>query len=1133
MANWRRVTGVIVMALSSFGVGSCSSPEVGPTSERRTSALLSSSSGLALEVLTNSCGANQEQNFFEVLNNTAAGVKLSDITIKYWVNDTSGQAVVPHVWTGGCLNNASGCFHQVSGVTASAASFGPACGSDPNHQANWEITISNADSTVLGPGVSWTNIQAALNLANFSNFSPGTATWFSPCLTGTNYAPDSHFAIYTQGNLVFSSGIPTPACRSPQGQQQLQGQITPEMATAPLVGPVPPATIVHLSIQLPTPAPQMQALLAAADAVSDPNSSTYQQYLTVPQIAALYGPAQSDYSSLTAFAQSKGLTVTGSFSSRLALGVSGPASTIEQAFYVNLNNYLRPDGTQFYGPDREPSVDLATTLGHISGLDSFRVAVPLAGSGLSGSFFGKDFRTAYASCSSMTGSGQVVGLFSEEGFDIANVQDYEDAEGIPHVPVNFVSVDNAPNDTSNGNEEISMDIEAAVSMAPGLSQIVVFGGANPNASPENILLTMLDSKTTINQFSASWIFYLSNEDMIPWFTLAGKSFFVGSGDTGSFSPFLEGDTDGRALPYITVVGGTSLTMNGNGSSYGSETVWNEVKEAVAGSTIYGASGGGYTNLPTPPYQAAVNTNKFRSIPDLSIVAAGARSDVGVEVEFTSSDTGAKTKHTELRGTSVSSPLMAGYMALINQQRAQNGLPPGGFINPAIYDIGQTPSVYATNFNDIADGSTNAFPFLVNAAGNLVPTTAGPAFKAVAGYDLASGWGTPKCNLISQLAGPSPTGPLAVTAGKMHACAVRPGGGVECWGDNSAGQLGNGTNNVSAKGVNVSGLSGVTQIAAGAMHTCALLTSGTVSCWGFNGDGELGNGSTGNSNVPVPVSGLSQVITLAAGGQHTCAILSDLTVRCWGLNSSSQLGVSSSQQPTGLVTPSISKVGALALGSDFSCALVTAGTVSCWGGDEFGQLGDGSVTTTSSPNPVQVKNLTGIGSIAAGATHACATDLSAGNLLCWGDNTFGQLGDGMSASNEPNRPTPAPVVDAVQISLEDPNAFLLDPLTGMGTVTSGPSAEHACAFETVFESFWCWGDNQLGELNNDATSAQDAELVAQATTVPPFPLSFALGFQFTCELMPTGAVQCLGADQDGQLGNRTSSADQLQPVTVAF
>src|SRR6185312_8593577 len=380
MANWRRVTGVIVMALSSFGVGSCSSPEVGPTSERRTSALLSSSSGLALEVLTNSCGANQEQNFFEVLNNAAA------------------------------------CFHQVSGVTASAASFGPACGSDPNHQANWEITISNADSTVLGPGVSWTNIQAALNLANFSNFSPGTATWFSPCLTGTNYAPDSHFAIYTQGNLVFSSGIPTPACRSPQGQQQLQGQITPEMATAPLVGPVPPATIVHLSIQLPTPAPQMQALLAAADAVSDPNSSTYQQYLTVPQIAALYGPAQSDYSSLTAFAQSKGLTVTGSFSSRLALGVSGPASTIEQAFYVNLNNYLRPDGTQFYGPDREPSVDLATTLGHISGLDSFRVAVPLAGSGLSGSFFGKDFRTAYASCSSMTGSGQVVGLFSEEGF---------------------------------------------------------------------------------------------------------------------------------------------------------------------------------------------------------------------------------------------------------------------------------------------------------------------------------------------------------------------------------------------------------------------------------------------------------------------------------------------------------------------------------------------------------------------------------------------------------------------------------------------------------------------------------------------------------------------------------------------
>ena len=814
--------------------------------------------------MTNSCGANQAQDFFDVINSTATGVKLSDITIKYWINDTSGQTVVPHISTGGCLTNAGGCFHQVSGVTATAVAFGPACGSDPTHQANWEITISNTDSTVVAPGVSWTNIQSALNLANYSNFSPGTATWFSPCLTGTSYAPDSHFAVYTQGNLVFSSGIPTPACRSPQGKQQLQGQITPDMAAAPLVGPLPPSTILSLSIQLPTPAPQMQALLTAAAQVSDPNSSTYQQYLTVAQIAGLYGPSQSDYNNLTAFAQSKGLTVTGSFTSRLALGVSGTASAIEQAFYVNLNNYLRPDGTQFYGPDREPSVDFSTTLGHISGLDNFRVSIPLGGSGPQGSFLGKDFRNAYASCTTMTGTGQTIGIYTEQGFNAPDIEGYEDAAGIAHVPVSFQSVDKFPNGISptRGSEEISADIELAIAMAPGLSQVVVFGGNDGNdnvPNPEDTLLAMLDSNVAINQFTASWTFLLSNVDMIPWFALAGKSFFTGSGDSGSFNPLGPGYTDIRELPYVTVVGGTSLTMSGNGSSYGSETVWNEAKEADPG----GASGGGYVNLLTPAYQKAVNTNAQRSIPDLSMVAAQTSSVAQSEAEF-STKTTSKVQSAGFEGTSESSPLMAAFVALTNQQRAQNGLPPLGFINPAIYAIGLTPSVYATSFNDIADGSNNAFPFVASP---------GPSFTAIAGYDLASGWGTPKCNLINQLAGPTPTGPLAVTAGKIHACAVRPGGVVECWGDNSAGQLGNGTNNGSPKPVVVSSLSGVTQIAAGAMHTCALV-NGTVSCWGFNGEGELGNGATANSNVPVVVSGLSGVTAIAAGGQHSCAILSD-------------------------------------------------------------------------------------------------------------------------------------------------------------------------------------------------------------------------------------------------------------------
>ena len=210
----------------------------GPEVETRTAALLGSA-GLKLETLTSTCVANQAQDNFEVINNSASGLKVSDLTIKFWLDDTSGSAVVPHVWTGGCLTNQTGCFHQVTGVTASAVQFSPTCGPDSSHQANWEITISSTDSTVLASGVTWANIQTAVNLANYANFTPGESKWFSPCLSGGTYTADNHFAVYNKGNLVFSSGLSTPSCRSPHGTQQLSGYFTPEVAAAPIVGPVP------------------------------------------------------------------------------------------------------------------------------------------------------------------------------------------------------------------------------------------------------------------------------------------------------------------------------------------------------------------------------------------------------------------------------------------------------------------------------------------------------------------------------------------------------------------------------------------------------------------------------------------------------------------------------------------------------------------------------------------------------------------------------------------------------------------------------------------------------------------------------------------------------------------------------
>jgi alpha-tubulin suppressor-like RCC1 family protein len=140
--------------------------------------------------------------------------------------------------------------------------------------------------------------------------------------------------------------------------------------------------------------------------------------------------------------------------------------------------------------------------------------------------------------------------------------------------------------------------------------------------------------------------------------------------------------------------------------------------------------------------------------------------------------------------------------------------------------------------------------------------------------------------------------ISAQASSHHTCVVTAAGGVKCWGWNSDGQLGNGTTTDSNVPVDVSGLSsGVKAVAVGAAHTCALTTSGGVQCWGYNSSGQLGNDSTTDSSVPVPVSGLSSGVSAIAGGTyHTCALTTDGHVQCWGFNSFGDLGINSSASP---------------------------------------------------------------------------------------------------------------------------------------------------------------------------------------------------------------------------------------------
>lgn len=353
-----------------------------------------------------------------------------------------------------------------------------------------------------------------------------------------------------------------------------------------------------------------------------------------------------------------------------------------------------------------------------------------------------------------------------------------------------------------------------------------------------------------------------------------------------------------------------------------------------------------------------------------------------------------------------------------------------------------------------------------------------------------------------------SGVLSVSAGAESTCALEADGAAKCWGDNFYGQLGDGTFLYRPRPTNVMTLPlGIQAVDLGIDHTCAVLPSGGVNCWGRNDKGQLGIGiGPLQQSLPVQVTGLTGgAVGIAAGSDHTCVRMETGAVKCWGYNFSGQLGIGSNaavDQPTDVTALGTAGLE-IAAGGDHTCALVSGGGVKCWGSNSYGQLGD--QTTQSRNIPVDVSGLSsGVLAVTGGFSHTCAL-MTGGGVKCWGDNFYGQLGDGTTTSkNEP--------VDVIGL--------------GGSAVGVSAGADFSCALLST-GTVKCWGNNFEGQLGNGTTQYSLSPVTVNG--LPGQITAIASGDFHTCALSQEGGLSCWGYNGDGQLGIGTYTNS---PVAVA-
>lgn len=402
--------------------------------------------------------------------------------------------------------------------------------------------------------------------------------------------------------------------------------------------------------------------------------------------------------------------------------------------------------------------------------------------------------------------------------------------------------------------------------------------------------------------------------------------------------------------------------------------------------------------------------------------------------------------------------------------------------------------------------------------------------------------------------------VSVGVGWFSTCALLDDGDVWCWGRNESGQLGVGTTTDSLVPVKVPSLSGIEMISVGKDFACAVDATGTASCWGLNDQGQLGDGSTTNRLAPVPVAGITERVTAISANELTvCVLLDTADVMCWGANDEGQFGTGQSgnsvttaaaagpfpgdvvaisngtwvlcvlladstawcsganwsgQLGDGTwdnssvplqVTGVSGEIRAVVAGYETTCAVIADGALDCWGINNSGALALGTPDTWTSPEPTPVAGFVGPAlGVSAADQHTCGVTAS-GDVMCWGSNDNGRLGDGTTTQ----RWTPVPVIGLAGPALE---------------VSAG--GRHSCVVNAAGR-VWCWGDNNAGQLGDGTTTTRLTPV--EVTGLPSGATAVSAGTETTCAVV-AGDVWCWGDNSHLELGV-PSPASSSTPVAV--